>query len=72
MLPACHALERIIVHGHYLIPQYFSGKHRMVYDDWRLALPGKIPPYSPGELWVVYAAWAKQPPQTAPSAPTKP
>ncbi|UUC95698.1 extracellular solute-binding protein [Comamonas sp. C11] len=59
MLPACHALERIIVHGHYLIPQYYSGTHRMVYDAWRLALPGQIPAYSPGELWAVYAWWAK-------------
>lgn len=59
MLPACHALERIIVQGHYLIPQYYSGTHRMVYDAWRLALPGQIPAYSPGELWAVYTWWAK-------------
>jgi microcin C transport system substrate-binding protein len=31
----------------------------MVYDAWRLALPGQIPAYSPGELWAVYAWWAK-------------
>ena len=59
MLPACHALERIIVQGHYLIPQYYSCTHRMVYDAWRLALPGQIPAYSPGELWAVYTWWAK-------------
>ena len=59
MLPACHALERIIVQGHYLIPQYYSGTHRMVYDAWRLALPWQIPAYSPGELWAVYTWWAK-------------
>ena len=59
MLPACHALERIIAHGHYLIPQYYSGTHRMVYDAWRLALLAQIPAYSPGELWAVYTWWAK-------------
>lgn len=61
LLPACHALERIIVQGHYLIPQYYSGTHRMVYDAWRLALPAQIPPYSPGELWAVYTWWARNP-----------
>jgi microcin C transport system substrate-binding protein len=24
MLPACHALERVIAHGHYLIPQWYG------------------------------------------------
>jgi len=64
LLPACHALERIIVQGHYLIPQWFSPSHRMVYDDWRLALPGQTPAYSPGELWAIYTWWAKQPAKT--------
>lgn len=72
MLPACHALERIIVQGHYLIPQYYSGTHRMVYDSWRLALPGQIPAYSPGELWAVYTWWARQPAQTTPSSKPQP
>ena len=69
MLPACHALERIIVHGHYLIPQYYSGTHRMVYDSWRLALPAQIPAYSPGELWAVYTWWSKLLPQSAAASP---
>lgn len=59
LLPACHALERIIAHGHYLIPQFYSGKHRMVYDSWRLAVPQQLPPYSTGELWAIYTWWAK-------------
>ncbi|MEG0150439.1 MAG: extracellular solute-binding protein [Comamonas sp.] len=62
LLPACHALERIIVHGHYLIPQWYSTTHRMVYDDWRLARPVQTPAYSTGELWAIYTWWARQPP----------
>ena len=65
LLPACHALERIIVHGHYLIPQWYGAAHRLVYDDWRLALPAEIPPYSPGELWVIYDWWARPPASAA-------
>ncbi len=74
LLPACHALERIITHGHYLIPQWYSPTHRMVYDAWRLQLPKTVPDYSPGELWAIYTWWTKMPPQTAtePKAATNP
>ncbi|MEG2046349.1 MAG: extracellular solute-binding protein [Comamonas sp.] len=61
LLPACHALERIIVQGHYLIPQWYSTTHRMVYDAWRLQLPATVPDYSPGELWAIYTWWARSP-----------
>ena len=65
LLPACHALERIITHGHYLIPQWYAGTHRMVYDSWRLELPAEVPAYAPGEMWAVYHWWARMPPITA-------
>ncbi|MPM93551.1 hypothetical protein SDC9_140690 [bioreactor metagenome] len=65
MLPACHALERIIAHEYYLIPQYFGGVHRMVYNDWRLQKPAVVPPYSTGETWVIDTWWARMPPLTA-------
>ena len=35
-------LERIIVAGSYLIPQYYAGSHRMVYDAWRLVVPPQM------------------------------
>jgi len=68
LLPACHALERIIVAGHYLIPQWTAGTHRMAYNAWRLAKPDMVPPYSPGETWVINTWWAKRPAQTTPTA----
>ncbi|MFG5777486.1 extracellular solute-binding protein [Comamonas sp. J-3] len=68
LLPACHALERIIVAGNYLIPQYYAGNHRMVYDAWRLAMPAQTPPYVPGETWVINQWWAQLPPLTAATA----
>ena len=68
LLPACHALERIIVAGSYLIPQYYAGNHRMVYDAWRLAMPAQTPPYVPGETWVINQWWAQLPPLTADTA----
>ncbi|MCB1978436.1 MAG: extracellular solute-binding protein [Burkholderiaceae bacterium] len=59
LLPACHALERIIVASHYLIPQWTAGTHRMAYNAWRLAKPEVVPPYSPGETWVIDTWWAR-------------
>ena len=64
MLPACHALERIVAHEHYLIPQYYSSTHRMVYNAWRLERPKEVPAYSPGETWVIDTWWARMPPLT--------
>ena len=69
MVPACHALERIIANEHYLIPQYFSGVHRMVYNAWRLERPQVAPPYVNGEPWVIDNWWARMPPLTKDTAP---
>ena len=66
LLPACHALERIITHGHYLIPQWSAGTHRMVYDSWRLVRPAVVPAYAKGESWAMDTWWARMPVLTAP------
>jgi len=59
MLPACHALDRIVAHEHYLIGQWYAPTHRMAYNAWRLAKPGQVPPYAPGETWVIDTWWAR-------------
>ncbi len=59
LLPACRALERVITHSHYLIPQWTAGTHRMAFSDRRLARMEPMPPYSSGEGWVIYNWWAK-------------
>ena len=59
LLPACRALERVITHSHYLIPQWTAGTHRLAFNDRKLARPQQMPPYSPGENWVIYTWWAK-------------
>lgn len=59
MLPACRALERVIVHSHIFVPEWFGGKHRIVYSARRLGLPPSMPPYAANELWAVRTWWAK-------------
>jgi microcin C transport system substrate-binding protein len=68
LLPACHALERIIVAGHYLVPAWYAPSHRMVYDAWRLVPPSQTPAYTPGETWVIYNWWAQLSPRNAQTA----
>ncbi len=59
LLPACRALDRVIAHNHYLIPQWTAGTHRIVYNQWRLARPEVLPPYVQGEAWAIDTWWAK-------------
>ncbi|WP_027013709.1 extracellular solute-binding protein [Comamonas composti] len=66
LLPACHALDRIIGHGHYLIPQWSDSSLRMVYNSWRLVRPAVVPAHAQGERWAMDAWWARDPVLTAP------
>jgi microcin C transport system substrate-binding protein len=59
-LAACRALDRVISHSHYLLPQWYSGVTRMAYNAWRLDKPVVTPPYIiRGDLWAVDTWWAK-------------
>jgi len=58
-LTACRALDRAIMHSHYLIPQWYASNHRMVYNTWRLERPKEMPPYAAGEDWAIDTWWAK-------------
>ncbi|VTU20407.1 Hemin-binding lipoprotein [Variovorax sp. SRS16] len=59
LLPACHALDRVIMHSHYIIPQWTLTVHRVVYDAWRLAFKAPMPPYTQAEDWVMSTWWAR-------------
>jgi microcin C transport system substrate-binding protein len=59
LLPACRALDRVVMHSHILVPQWSAGTHRMAYNAWRLAKPAAMPPYAQGEGWAIDTWWAK-------------
>ena len=59
LLPACRALERVISHSHYLVPQWTAGTHRIVYNTRRLARMDAMPPYVLGEGWAIDTWWAR-------------
>jgi microcin C transport system substrate-binding protein len=60
-LAACRALDRVISHSHYLIPQWTATTHRMAYNAWRLGRPKEMPPYASGETWAIDTWWAQNP-----------
>ena len=57
LLPACRALDRVIMHSHYLIPQWTLLSHRMVYNQQRLAYQQPMPPYAKAEEWLMSSWW---------------
>jgi microcin C transport system substrate-binding protein len=59
LLPACRALDRVIMHSHILIPQWTAPTHRIAYNAWRLQPTAAMPPYSLGEGWAIDTWWAK-------------
>ncbi len=59
LIPACRALDRVIMHSHYLIPQWTLTSHRVAYNAWRLGFKPPMPPYAGAEDWVMMAWWAK-------------
>ncbi|MBN8558751.1 MAG: ABC transporter substrate-binding protein [Burkholderiales bacterium] len=59
-LAACRALERVVSHSHYLLPQWYSPVHRLAYNAWRLDKPTVVPPYFRGEAWAIDTWWARR------------
>ena len=68
-LSACRALDRVIAHGHYLIPAWTSRDTRIVYNAWKVERPAPVPPYPPEGIpymdWPMMVWWARTPPITA-------
>ena len=60
LLPACRALDRVVMHSYILVPQWSAGTHRLAYNAWHLAKPPSMPPYAQGEGWAIDTWWAKE------------
>ncbi|MBF0132644.1 MAG: ABC transporter substrate-binding protein [Magnetococcales bacterium] len=58
LIAACHALDRVLLAGNYLIPNWYMNKHRIAYWN-RFDRPQTLPLYySPGE-WLL-SWWIKK------------
>lgn len=52
------ALDRVLSHGHYSIPQYYGGSFFIGYRAKRFVLPPVIPPYYEADTWAMATWWA--------------
>ncbi|SDB98018.1 extracellular solute-binding protein [Paraburkholderia lycopersici] len=62
LLDATHALDRVLMHGYYVVPQWYSATHRVAYRN-TLAYPAKLPLYYGANDWIISTWWFK--PQAA-------
>ncbi len=58
LVAAARALDRVLRHGYYLVPHFYSTTHRVAY--WRgLAYPEKLPLYYGAAAWMVKTWWMR-------------
>ncbi|WP_415765151.1 extracellular solute-binding protein [Paraburkholderia sp. J10-1] len=65
LLDATHALDRVLMHGYYVVPQWFSATHRVAFKN-TLAYPAKLPLYYGANDWIISTWWLKSPPRPQP------
>lgn len=58
---ASRALDRVLMHGCYVIPHWYSASHRVAYNK-NLMYPDRLPYYYSAETWVLTAWWRKPEP----------
>jgi len=52
------ALDRVLRHGHYAVPHWYSGVHRVAWRAGRFEQPSVTPRYYQPEAWVTSVWWA--------------
>ena len=64
-LTACRALDRVVAHGHYMVPAWTSNESRVAYNAWTLERPALVPPHPPEGVpymdWPMTVWWARMP-----------
>ena len=55
---AMRALDRVLTHGHYSVPQYYGSDFLVGYRAQRFVLPDTIPPYYDVHAWAMSTWWA--------------
>lgn len=58
LVDAAHALDRVLMHGYYVIPHWYSASHRVAYRN-TLAYPSTLPLYYTADDWITAMWWFK-------------
>jgi microcin C transport system substrate-binding protein len=69
LVDAARALDRVLMHGYYVVPQWFSTTHRIAYRR-TLAFPKTLPLYYSANGWITSTWWfAPESPAASASPP---
>ncbi|MFM0627681.1 extracellular solute-binding protein [Paraburkholderia xenovorans] len=60
LVDATHALDRVLMHGYYVVPHWYSATHRVAFKRG-LAWPKTLPLYYSAEGWITSMWWFAQP-----------
>ena len=63
LVMAARALDRVLLHGEYVVPNWYIGTHRVAYWD-RFGRPEHLPAYYSAESWMIRSWWKR--PERAP------
>jgi microcin C transport system substrate-binding protein len=59
LLAATHALDRVLLNGEYLVPNWYVPTHRIAYWD-KFGFPEKLPLYYSVTEWMMRFSWSRQ------------
>lgn len=60
MITAARALDRVLLHGEYLVPNWYIATHRVAYRS-NLAYPETLPPYFADPIsWIIAVGWWRE------------
>jgi microcin C transport system substrate-binding protein len=60
LIDATHALDRLLMHGYYVVPHWYSATHRVAFKRG-LAWPQTLPLYYGAEGWITSTWWFDKP-----------
>jgi len=60
LVASLRALDRVLRHGYYVIPQWYSSTYRIAYRSGKFEQPAVAPQYYVPEDWVIATWWRKK------------
>lgn len=58
LVTAARALDRVLLHGYYLVPNWYIATHRVAYWD-RFGMPKQLPLYYNADTWMRMTWWKR-------------
>jgi microcin C transport system substrate-binding protein len=60
LVASLRALDRVLRHGYYAVPQWYSSTYRIAYRAGKFEQPAVAPQYYQPEDWVISTWWKKK------------